>query len=132
MLQKKKSRELIQRIFMEPWMIAIGVCLLLLVLYLSKSVLFPSQTVSKARGTMTLYYAPWCGHCKHFMPEYEKFRELAVSRHQGINVTKVDCTKEKCPNIRGYPTVQFTDGNNTKEFSGQRTADSLSQFAATC
>lgn len=57
------------------------------------------------------FYTPWCGHCKHFEPQFEQ-----VSRKMGTKVKagKVNCDEEKnlCENlgIDGYPTIRVYSG----------------------
>ena len=36
------------------------------------------------------FYAPWCGHCKAMIPEYEKLAKTAVEK--GYKIAKVDAT----------------------------------------
>lgn len=58
------------------------------------------------------FYAPWCGHCRHFEPHFEQ-----VSRKMGTKVKagKVNCDSEKslCSNlgIDGYPTIRVYGGS---------------------
>ncbi|KAJ8922000.1 hypothetical protein NQ315_008638 [Exocentrus adspersus] len=54
------------------------------------------------------FYAPWCGHCTHFEPEFR----LVAQRLEGrVRSAKVDCEAERmfCGSlgIRGYPTVML-------------------------
>uniref|UniRef100_A0A7S0WEP5 Thioredoxin domain-containing protein n=1 Tax=Cryptomonas curvata TaxID=233186 RepID=A0A7S0WEP5_9CRYP len=54
------------------------------------------------------FYAPWCGHCKQFAPQYEKI----ASNLQGlVKVGAVDCDKQKAIaskfGIRGFPTLKI-------------------------
>ena len=106
-------------------------CLALLVMYFLWKLLTPRKisTQTGDNDVLTLHHAPWCGHCKHFMPEYDKFAEVAKHKYTNLDVKKIDCTSAKCPeDIRGYPTVRLTRGGTTSEFNGPRTFEGLCNF----
>jgi len=78
------------------------------------------------------FYAPWCGHCKHLEPIYDK---LATElRGRGVTIAKVDCVQEKTiqaeHGIRGFPTLKlFKDGGKTVvDYKGGRDVASFSAF----
>jgi len=61
------------------------------------------------------FYAPWCPHCQHFAPEYERLA-LAIKRHNEKSPTEaklmaatVDCVRHQSTcehwNINGFPTL---------------------------
>lgn len=59
------------------------------------------------------FFAPWCGHCQVFKPEFER----VANDIEGIaKAGKVDCTSEKylCQKagIHAYPTVRFYQGSS--------------------
>ena len=45
------------------------------------------------KKAMVLFHAPWCGHCKNFMPEWDKISSEAESKldESSTIVLKVDC-----------------------------------------
>jgi thiol-disulfide isomerase/thioredoxin len=51
------------------------------------------KAVEKYEYLLVLFYAPWCGHCKKFHPEYEK--AATVLRKENLYLAKVDATVEK-------------------------------------
>ncbi|XP_064419676.1 dnaJ homolog subfamily C member 10 isoform X2 [Latimeria chalumnae] len=64
------------------------------------------------------FYAPWCGPCQNFAPEFEN---LARTVKDKIKAGKVDCqnfpyTCQKA-GIRAYPTVQFYPSVGEKQKS---------------
>ena len=40
------------------------------------------------------FYAPWCGHCKKLLPEFEQVGRN-LQKRKGVRLGKVDCTVEK-------------------------------------
>jgi len=54
------------------------------------------------------FYAPWCGHCIQFAPDFEKAAKLLDGR---VKAGKVDCEQEYhlCSeaDVRAYPTVKL-------------------------
>ncbi|KAI1899502.1 hypothetical protein AGOR_G00062460 [Albula goreensis] len=68
------------------------------------------------------FYAPWCGPCQHFAPEFEV---LARMLKGSVKAGKVDCQAytHTCQNagIRAYPTVRFYPflGTNRRDQGGE-------------
>ncbi|CAH0367754.1 unnamed protein product [Pelagomonas calceolata] len=64
---------------------------------------------SGATGWVVAFYAPWCGHCRHYAPEFKKFG-AALQGHPNIKAGAVSCTAERkaCDEnaVKGYPTVK--------------------------
>ncbi|CAH1183258.1 unnamed protein product [Phaedon cochleariae] len=54
------------------------------------------------------FYAPWCGHCTHFEPEY---RTVAQRLEGRVRSAKIDCEAERIfcgkQGVTGYPTVRL-------------------------
>ena len=55
------------------------------------------------------FYAPWCGHCKEFAPEYVR---AAQSLRGMVRVGAIDCDESKrfCKKkmgVKGFPTIKF-------------------------
>lgn len=77
---------------------------------------------------IVLYYAPWCGHSKTFLPIWDQF-----AQNSPIKATKLDCAgadKARCDanNIPGYPTVKLHINGKTITFEGERSINGLKQF----
>ncbi|KAK7113286.1 dnaJ homolog subfamily C member 10-like [Littorina saxatilis] len=58
------------------------------------------------------FYAPWCGHCQVFKPEFEKVAETLDGK---VKAGKVDCDRFQrlCSQagIQAYPSVRFYPGS---------------------
>ncbi len=84
--------------------------------------------------TFTMFYAPWCGHCKTAHPEFEKFKNSYKGK---VKVVDIDGDKDKATmkkhNVQGFPTMcyypnEMSNPKNFKEYSGERTAEGMKAF----
>ena len=77
-----------------------------------------------------LFYAPWCGHCKAFKPEYSS---AALKLNGIVELVAINCDAEPnkavcgTQNISGFPTVKLYFANNgkTETYLYERKADVL-------
>ena len=80
------------------------------------------KAVAKYDYLLVLFYAPWCGHCKKFHPEYEKAAKTL--RKENLFLSKVDATVEKKLaekfDIQGFPTVKLFIKGEAIEYTGGR------------
>lgn len=83
------------------------------------------------KKVLVLYYAPWCGHCKSLMPEWEKIED-AHKDDTKVDVKKVNCDEEpekaKKEGVQGFPTIILYKGGEKKKFEDERTASALESF----
>ena len=80
---------------------------------------------------MIYFYAPWCPHCQHFEPEYQK--AAAVLKKENIYLAKIDSSTDKKAaqkyKVSGYPTVLFFLKGDPIEFKGGRTQREVINWA---
>ena len=95
---------------------------------------FNIETFESSTPSLVLYYAPWCGHCKKLMPEFQQFQQ---SYDGPVTIKAVDCDANKelaqKHNIQGFPTIRYyahgtNQPNEYVEYSGPRNATGLHEF----
>ncbi len=94
-----------------------------------------AEKIDSADSAVVMFYAPWCGHCKRFKPD---FGEAATTmKAEGIKgvLAAVDCTasesRELCSKhgVSGYPTIKhFVKGKVSKDYEGGRNKAALLAF----
>ena len=117
--------------------------LFLLLISLSTSAKYPKEnnvivltdsTFRKAldefQNLMVLFYAPWCGHCKKFHPEYEK--AASSLQKENIFLAKVDAESNKNLatqyQIESYPTIKVFIKKREYSYEGERNEESVIDF----
>lgn len=92
------------------------------------------KVVDGSKDALIEFYAPWCGHCKKFEPEYVK---LATSLKSETNlvIAKMDATANDPPlayKVEGFPTIYFIPaGTETPlKYEGNRDLADLKKFMA--
>ncbi|KAK2502931.1 hypothetical protein MC885_011153 [Smutsia gigantea] len=75
------------------------------------------------------FYAPWCGHCKQFAPEYEKIAGALKENDPPIPVAKIDATSESALasrfDVSGYPTIKILKKGQAVDYEGSRTQEEI-------
>ncbi|XP_030642047.1 dnaJ homolog subfamily C member 10 isoform X2 [Chanos chanos] len=83
---------------------------------------FKDQVLGGSDHWVLDFYAPWCGPCQHFAPEFEV---LARMMKGTVRAGKVDCQAhyQTCQSagIRAYPTVRFYPylGTKRRDWGGE-------------
>lgn len=86
--------------------------------------------------TFTMFYAPWCGHCKTAHPEFEKFKN---SYKGNVKVVDINGDEDKAAmkqhNVQGFPTMRYypngmSNTENFEEYTGERSAEGMKAFVS--
>lgn len=116
---------------LTPAIIAIMIASIVLALYFLVKTLCKPKEGFDTKPTVEFFYAEWCGHCKKFMPTWDKVVEKMAGEAEFKKLNSDDKdVKElmKMHGVKGFPHVQKTVGSETTEFSGPRTEEALIKF----
>lgn len=104
----------------------IGLIIFALIAYKYKNTKLETTQGNLNKKQVILYYADWCGHCKQFKPEWEKFKKIA----KNVTTKEFTCDNNKngCDKIKGYPTIIILNNGKRIEYEGERTANALVNF----
>eukprot|EP00850_Spirogloea_muscicola_P016788 SM000139S00105 [mRNA] locus=s139:114112:117500:- [translate_table: standard] len=85
------------------------------------------------KDALVEFYAPWCGHCKKLVPEYEKLA-TAFKKTPSVAIAKVDCDthKDLCArfDVSGYPTLKWFRSGSLEgdSYQGARTVEGMLEY----
>jgi protein disulfide-isomerase A6 len=88
------------------------------------------ETAEQTQCLFVTFYTPWCGHCKHWLPQCRIVADAMVPDKQVI-IGRVDCVQfnDFCaPIASGYPTIKLFTGKTNVSYEGARTAAALIKF----
>ena len=95
---------------------------------------FKREVLDNDKDVMLVFYAPWCGHCKKLLPEYEKAANKLKEKNPKVVLAKMDATENEVEGVEitGFPTIKFYPGDKKdrrpKDYSGERTMDGIIKF----
>ncbi len=76
---------------------------------------------------MIKFFAPWCGHCKTFAPEYEKAAKMVKEQNKDYILAELDATVHTKAagkyGIQGFPTIKLIVNGAVMDYSGERKAE---------
>jgi protein disulfide-isomerase A6 len=79
---------------------------------------FDAIALDSTKDVLVEFFAPWCGHCKHLAPDYEKVA-LAFANEPNVVVAKVDADAHKELGSRygvtGFPTLKWFGKSSKSE-----------------
>ncbi|CAN6349770.1 unnamed protein product [Urochloa humidicola] len=94
---------------------------------------FDSIVLDETKDVLVEFYAPWCGHCKHLAPVYEKLASV-FKQDDGVVIANLDADKhadlaEKY-GVSGFPTLKFFPKGNKagEDYDGGRDLDDFVKF----
>lgn len=85
--------------------------------------------IAENKIVLVQFYAPWCGHCKQFAPEFEA--AATTLRNNNIPLIKVDASSERNAGlaekheIQGFPTLKLFKEGKASNYGGERSADAI-------
>jgi len=94
------------------------------------------SVVDGSKPVFVEFYAPWCGHCKHLEPEYDKVGD-AFAGSPDVVVAKVDADAHRDLGgrfgVTGFPTLKFfpkgwKTGDAPEAYNGGRTFEDIAAF----
>lgn len=86
----------------------------------------------KSSSKLTLYFAPWCGWSKKFLPAWEELQK----QNLGVEYITLNCDEDKnkqmCGTVNGFPSVVLTTSSGKNiTYNGNRTVEDLVSFVKT-
>lgn len=88
----------------------------------------------ESKDVLVEFYAPWCGHCKSFEPQYKELAAKLKQSQPNLVLAKFDATANDAPEafkVEGFPTIYFApSGKKTDpiKYNGNRAIDHLTDF----
>jgi protein disulfide-isomerase A1 len=90
--------------------------------------------MSKDHDVLVNFFAPWCGHCKKFEPNYKSLAKK-LKHVPTLKIMKIDATRNEVENIQimAFPTVLLFPAGDDKlrrrvPFSGHRSPEDITAW----
>lgn len=78
------------------------------------------ENQEKSKGCFVLFYAPWCGHCKSTLPEFEALQLSYKGPIQILSYNSEDPDNREIiaqQDIKGFPTIRYYKDGLDGEYS---------------
>lgn len=91
------------------------------------------EVLESEKESFAYIYAPWCGHCQHFAPVFEKLARQ-FSNNKNIKFVKIDATANDLTNfpaVQGFPTIAYITKKGDQPFvmyEGDRSEKDIVNF----
>jgi len=76
---------------------------------------FDEVVLDGSKDVLVEFYAPWCGHCKHLAPVWDKLASI-YKNEKNVVVANIDADKYRDIGSRygvsGFPTIKFFPKDN--------------------
>ena len=96
---------------------------------------FDNIALDATKNVLVKFYAPWCGHCKHLAPVYEKVAET-YQGEKDLVIAEVNADEASNKGlaqkygVSGFPTLKWFPKANKEgeEYNGGREAEDFIKF----
>eukprot|EP00403_Amphidinium_massartii_P023535 CAMPEP_0178387390 /NCGR_PEP_ID=MMETSP0689_2-20121128/9050_1 /TAXON_ID=160604 /ORGANISM="Amphidinium massartii, Strain CS-259" /LENGTH=617 /DNA_ID=CAMNT_0020007755 /DNA_START=110 /DNA_END=1963 /DNA_ORIENTATION=+ len=91
---------------------------------------FVDVTQDKSKDVLVDFYAPWCGHCRKFEPQYKALAKR-LQHVKSLRIMKIDATRNEFEGlmIEGFPTIALFPAGEKKgriaTYQGSRQPDDI-------
>lgn len=136
----KTIKDIMQWMRKNPLEFSFQILIITLIGYYLYTYLYPSQiryTSNNGKGVidLVLVYAPWCGHSKVMLPDYDR----VIADYHGketngytVNILKynsdIDKEEVKKRNVKGYPSLFIEMNGESKIFSKRKYDDIVAEL----